>query len=652
MNMGQLMAVLQQAPAGTPGGAEMNNAVPAGQESLFAGLLQGLTTMAAPLPVTDIPAARGNSQESVPMTEDAGTGMVAISVPQSPLSIIPAPQPDPVQQSEPHKPEPASQKVASESIVQELTMLTILQNSGMMVSVEAAHPEQPFKTETAAIPAGKPLTSLSDRTALAATQAQPVVVAGMPKLNVSDTDSPDVVPMPEKVQRDTMAQPTMPQAGGHQARPLQKEAPITEGDKRPFRMPDGVQMVATDETLVIAGNGVQRAGDVAGPKHTGRPQETPLLREDLPVSYTAKKGYGDLQVVKPQVKQSAETMLVTATGQQVLQIAELTSGNGPTAAPVEDSSPETVTAGSVTTAVPVRPESVRKLDIPSLATSEISQASEKRPVASESETPEVSIVQNAQAKPRTGEQFVHAVLTELNSGEAQTARHTTMDESKVKEAPETEEHHATGSRFALPGGDDMGSGTTKQNSYGGNFTDNPAMAMHHQIKTGPATQTVGSVATTDNAAPVQHPADQAVQQVRERLTGHAVKEGSEQIVLRLTPEHLGELKLNMNLDGQRLKVEIVAENSAVRDSLLQHSDILKETLSRQNIRMESFDVTTSGNSTADGNRGQSEWRELAQRRQQNLWMPEGGYRLPKQTAQPDVAVYRPQMQHSMVDLHF
>jgi len=142
-----------------------------------------------------------------------------------------------------------------------------------------------------------------------------------------------------------------------------------------------------------------------------------------------------------------------------------------------------------------------------------------------------------------------------------------------------------------------------------------------------------------------------VQQVRERLVNHVTKPGNEQIVLRLSPEHLGELKVNLNMDGQRLKIEIVAENATVRDSLMQNTDLLKESLSRQNIKMESFDVTTGGNGAADSGRGQSDWRELAQRRQQNLWMPEGGYRLAKQ-AIPAVAAYQAKSQHTMVDVHF
>jgi len=171
---------------------------------------------------------------------------------------------------------------------------------------------------------------------------------------------------------------------------------------------------------------------------------------------------------------------------------------------------------------------------------------------------------------------------------------------------------------------------------------------HQQIKSENLQAISNASGDTSRAA---LPPDPVVQQVRDRFANHETKPGSEQIVLRLSPEHLGELKVNLNLEGQRLKVEIVAENKVVRDSLMQHTDALKESLSRQNIKMESFDVTTGGNSTADGGRNQGDWRELAQQRQQNAWMPDGGYRLARQAA-PAMAAYQAKSEHAMVDLHF
>lgn len=144
-------------------------------------------------------------------------------------------------------------------------------------------------------------------------------------------------------------------------------------------------------------------------------------------------------------------------------------------------------------------------------------------------------------------------------------------------------------------------------------------------------------------------------QVRERLAGHEVKSGSDQIVFRLSPENLGDIKVHLRMDDQRLKVEIVAENRLAREGLLQHVDSLKESLSRQNISMDKFSVT-SGNSQAGGQWGgnnQGEWRELAKNRQAQQWLASGGYRMQADEVVPPVQqIYQATREHSMLDLHF
>jgi len=146
--------------------------------------------------------------------------------------------------------------------------------------------------------------------------------------------------------------------------------------------------------------------------------------------------------------------------------------------------------------------------------------------------------------------------------------------------------------------------------------------------------------------------EHVARQVTEQLAGHEIKKGSDQIVIRLTPENLGELKLNLRMDGQRLNVEIVTENRAVKDMILQHSDSLKESLARQNISMESFNVTTGGNGGGAAGRGHDDWRELARQRQDNAWMPAGGYRLQASVPTSALPAYLAKSASSMVDLHF
>lgn len=81
-------------------------------------------------------------------------------------------------------------------------------------------------------------------------------------------------------------------------------------------------------------------------------------------------------------------------------------------------------------------------------------------------------------------------------------------------------------------------------------------------------------------------------QVREKLESGDYASNKGDITLKLHPEELGELKINLRMEDQRLKVEIVTENRAVKEALMQNLDTLKETLSRQNITMDRFNVST------------------------------------------------------------
>ena len=149
-------------------------------------------------------------------------------------------------------------------------------------------------------------------------------------------------------------------------------------------------------------------------------------------------------------------------------------------------------------------------------------------------------------------------------------------------------------------------------------------------------------------------AEQVVKQVSDHFARHEIKTGSEQIVLRLSPENLGELKVNLRMENQRLTVEIVTENRMVRDAILQNSDTLKESLAKQNIKMDSFSVSSSnsGNDSLAGRnaRNQNEWQELARNRQANEWL-QSGYNLPKDFI-PEKLAYNQQIEYGMLNVHY
>ncbi len=86
--------------------------------------------------------------------------------------------------------------------------------------------------------------------------------------------------------------------------------------------------------------------------------------------------------------------------------------------------------------------------------------------------------------------------------------------------------------------------------------------------------------------------EQIVNQVREKIEEHRITADKGQVTIRLNPADLGELRINVRMDEQRLRVEIVAENRTVKDALMENVGSLKEALARQNMDMKQFDVTT------------------------------------------------------------
>lgn len=105
-------------------------------------------------------------------------------------------------------------------------------------------------------------------------------------------------------------------------------------------------------------------------------------------------------------------------------------------------------------------------------------------------------------------------------------------------------------------------------------------------------RTTGESKITAQAPDAKNPlGEQITSQIREKLDamGHGSDKGH--ITLKLHPDELGELKINMRMEDQHLKIEITTQNPSVKEALMQNLDTLKETLSRQNIAMDRFDVS-------------------------------------------------------------
>ena len=82
-------------------------------------------------------------------------------------------------------------------------------------------------------------------------------------------------------------------------------------------------------------------------------------------------------------------------------------------------------------------------------------------------------------------------------------------------------------------------------------------------------------------------------QIKDGVVTHDDK-GNGQMSIRLNPGELGELKIQVRMDDNRLHVEVQADNKTVKDLLMSNLDSLKESLSSKNLTMEGFDVSTGG----------------------------------------------------------
>ncbi len=144
--------------------------------------------------------------------------------------------------------------------------------------------------------------------------------------------------------------------------------------------------------------------------------------------------------------------------------------------------------------------------------------------------------------------------------------------------------------------------------------------------------------------------EQIERQVSEKLVTHEFKQGTDQISFKLSPEHLGNIQLNMRMEDQKLKLEIVTESRGTRDALLQQSDSLKETLSRQNIQMDSFTVTTGNSGNLTQQSGGGEWRQATAEQSKNQQSPYKTANISADFESP-VRYFAPQYQ-STIDVRF
>jgi flagellar hook-length control protein FliK len=147
----------------------------------------------------------------------------------------------------------------------------------------------------------------------------------------------------------------------------------------------------------------------------------------------------------------------------------------------------------------------------------------------------------------------------------------------------------------------------------------------------PQAQSLGlgaqTVATAEVAQPEAKPVnlksalhESILAQVKDGVVTHDGK-GTSQISIRLNPGELGELKIQVRMENNQVRVEVQADNKMVKDLLMNNLDTLKDALSSKNFTMEGFDVSTGGGFNSPLNEEKGNTRQQAMLRSAKA----GGY---------------------------
>jgi len=91
------------------------------------------------------------------------------------------------------------------------------------------------------------------------------------------------------------------------------------------------------------------------------------------------------------------------------------------------------------------------------------------------------------------------------------------------------------------------------------------------------------------------------EQVAMKMT--PLSDGAHDVEIRLTPEHLGKLKIELHIDSGRVDASVHADNSEARALLLREEPALREALRNAGVTLSSFNVALSGEPWREGRGG-------------------------------------------------
>lgn len=648
------VATLAAAQLASPTAGLAEAGEPAG--GTFVGVLQGMTAQKVPEGAGTVFAGKGASasaqsekdggNDAATVVQDGMTGLMAgllnaLDMSAKPLATGAEPTTDvPPAGTSAAKPQDVALNAdgIQSALLVQMNGSRMLQADGTVIQQNAAAPVSEMSTTTGGTQPALPIRTNGSRMLWAdGTAPQPNVAALVPERAVATDDGATAIPAALAAGSDGGQKP----AGDAGLLTAAQTAPAVPNVSQGSAAAQPVMAAAGQNALMANVGNLSTERGAASNGQTGSAGEATLSRAD---SNMPGKASAEVKTATPAQVNVEQQQAVILPRSAALEAA---LAGGPTRK--DDSTTEPAKT------------------VPSTPTVQNAQATEALLATAGKVSPDAQLPNQAAATADTrtssmgdGTRAAYTgVVPEAGKKGAELGGETTqtrVERVAVAKAVESASVDVAQTSGDAPAGGEFSSGGEK--GAADQFTNGQfqTAAVHQQGKI------EGASVASNIAAPVQNSGQrpelsaQIMQQVKDRLVNHEVKTGTDQIVLKLSPENLGDLRVNMSMDGQRLKVEIVAENRMVRDALLQNTDSLKESLARQNISMESFDVTTAGRGGA-GNPGQGQqqnaWREFAEQKQQNAWLSSGGYRLPDTAAAVSSQLaYQTSSQHTMVDLHF
>lgn len=114
------------------------------------------------------------------------------------------------------------------------------------------------------------------------------------------------------------------------------------------------------------------------------------------------------------------------------------------------------------------------------------------------------------------------------------------------------------------------------------------------VPTASPTQLFGTQSATSSAFGSSVDPSAIVEQVVRSMAMRTQSDGTSEVRMRLSPEHLGEVTLNLKVDGSNVSATAVAQNADVRNALVAHQQQLARSLADSGLKLTSFSVNLSG----------------------------------------------------------